>query len=386
MAAEDFHLDVTGRGLAFHAVPVRMDDLVASEHGRDWLGHSEDRPLVELRRMTRTFEALAEPLGRELARLAGTFDVVLSGIATADAADALVEAGGGRHVIALLAPFRPTRAGSAGVQAPVPHGDSWRNLVAGQSMNWFLAGAFGGPGRVVRRELGLPGTGRRHFTRVLRDSPTLLGVSRQVLPRPDDWPRTQEITGYWFLPAPEAWSPDPELADFLAAGDPPVYVGFGSMSTHDPEGTLATIVAALERSGRRGVIHRGGAGLSAGEVPETVRLVDQVPHDWLFPRCAGVVHHGGAGTTAAGLRAGVPSLVVPHIGDQSYWGRRVNELGAGPQPIRRHELTIERLATAIGELVTSRAMAERARSLGDRIRAENGVAVAVDALPRLGTR
>jgi UDP:flavonoid glycosyltransferase YjiC (YdhE family) len=106
-------------------------------------------------------------------------------------------------------------------------------------------------------------------------------------------------------------------------------------------------------------------------------MVDSIPFAWLFPRVAAVVHHGGAGTTAAGLRAGVPSIVIPFFGDQFFWGQRVAELGAGPEPIPRKKLTVERLAQAIQEALTDQTMRQRAANLGSKIQAEDGIARAV---------
>jgi UDP:flavonoid glycosyltransferase YjiC (YdhE family) len=106
-------------------------------------------------------------------------------------------------------------------------------------------------------------------------------------------------------------------------------------------------------------------------------MVDGVPHSWLFPRMAAVVHHGGAGTTAAGLAAGLPSVVVPFHGDQPFWARRVADLGVGPAPIPRKKLTVDRLVRAIDAAVTDTAMRRRAADLGARISAEDGIARAV---------
>ena len=111
-------------------------------------------------------------------------------------------------------------------------------------------------------------------------------------------------------------------------------------------------------------------------------MIDSVPFDWLFPRMAAVVHHGGAGTTSMGLRAGVPAVVTPFMGDQPFWGRRVHELGAGPQPIPRRHLTAERLAQAIHAAVSDESMADTAARLGERIRGENGVATAISIIER----
>jgi UDP:flavonoid glycosyltransferase YjiC (YdhE family) len=112
-------------------------------------------------------------------------------------------------------------------------------------------------------------------------------------------------------------------------------------------------------------------------------MVDSVPFSWLYPRLAAVVHHGGAGTTAAGLRAGVPSVVIPFFGDQPFWGQRVAELGVGPPPIPLRKLTVDHLSQAIQTVVNDQSMRQRAADLGAKIQAEDGIANAVAILEQL---
>ncbi len=206
--------------------------------------------------------------------------------------------------------------------------------------------------------------------------PLLYGYSPLVIPRPADWPDYAHVTGYWFLDG-DGWNPPADLMAFLEAGPPPVYVGFGSMTEHDPEQTTWIVVEALNQAGQRGIILSGWAGMGSIELPETIFRLDEAPHDWLFPRVAAVVHHGGAGTTAAGLRAGMPSISVPFFADQFSWAGRVFMLGAGVQPIPRKKLTAERLATAIRTATTDQKIRDCAAVIGQALRAEDGVGCAV---------
>ena len=210
----------------------------------------------------------------------------------------------------------------------------------------------------------------------LRQYPTLYGFSSSVIPQPSDWQNTQ-VTGYWFLDAAADWTPPAALMNFLNSGKPPVYIGFGSMGSRKPAATAALVLAALDRSGQRGILLSGWGGLSQANLPDTVLMVESIPHSWLFPRMAAVVHHGGAGTTAAGLRAGVPSIVIPFFGDQLFWGQRVAKLGVGTAPIPRKQLTVELLAQAIDRAVTDPVMIRQAANLGAKIQAEDGIAHAV---------
>jgi len=159
-----------------------------------------------------------------------------------------------------------------------------------------------------------------------------------------------------------------------------VYVGFGSMHLANPAETTALVVKALAATRQRGVLLTSVGGFLPENLPDSIFGVQSVPHDWLFPRMAAVVHHGGAGTTATALRAGVPSIGVPFFADQPFWTRRLTNSGAAPAPIQYRRLTVERLANAIRLATTDPAMKRRAALLGEGVRAENGVARAVDVI------
>ena len=210
--------------------------------------------------------------------------------------------------------------------------------------------------------------------------PVLLAFSSHVVPRPADWPDYATIPGYWFLERQDDWQPDPELEAFLAAGDAPIYVGFGSMAGKDPARLANIVIDALQRANLRGVLASGWGGLEAGDLPGTIFQIERAPHDWLFPRMSAVVHRGGAGTTAAGLRAGKPSVICPFMGDQPFWGSRVHALGAGPQPIPQKKLTAENLAQALQVAAKDITVRKKAEALGEQIRGEDGIANAVAAI------
>jgi UDP:flavonoid glycosyltransferase YjiC (YdhE family) len=207
--------------------------------------------------------------------------------------------------------------------------------------------------------------------------PWLYGFSPSVVPFPADWPSTVFVCGYWFTPAVHAWKPPEELLDFIESGPAPVYVGFGSMVGADPPHTARTVLEALEKTGQRAIFASGWGGMEFGRLPDTAFAVHDVPHEWLFPRMAAVVHHGGAGTTAAALRAGVPSVVVPYFYDQLFWGQRLYSLGVGSRPIRSRDLEATRLEQAIRTALDAPGIRERCRVLAERINAENGVQRAV---------
>jgi sterol 3beta-glucosyltransferase len=234
-----------------------------------------------------------------------------------------------------------------------------------------------------RETLGLPPRKITKGTLVRSNGspvPVMYPFSPCVVPRPSDWPDSAAITGYWFLPSDKQWTPPRDLVDFLDAGPPPVYVGFGSIAGKDPRRTAQTVVNALRQSGQRGILAGGWGGLDTADLPDSIFGIQQAPHDWLLPRVSAVVHHGGAGTTAAGLRAGKPAVICPFFGDQPFWGHRIKALGAGPEPIPQKKLTAERLADAIHTAVTHQSMQQRAREIGNKIRDENGIRRAIECI------
>lgn len=208
--------------------------------------------------------------------------------------------------------------------------------------------------------------------------PILYSYSPHVLPVPADYPAHVYVTGYWFLDQTPQWQPPDNLIDFLSSGTPPVYVGFGSMSGTKVEERMNIVLEALQRSGQRGLLASGWGGLKANDpLPANVFMLEQAPHDWLFPRVSAVIHHGGAGTTAAGLRAGKPTIIVPFLADQPFWGSVIHELGVGPQPIPQKKLSVAALTDAINMAVNDTGVYERAEILGEKTRAENGTSNAV---------
>lgn len=204
-------------------------------------------------------------------------------------------------------------------------------------------------------------------------TPLVFAYSPTVLPRPVDWTSSHiHIPGYFFINEPET-QPPPELQEFLEAGEVPVCISFGSNLNRDAGRIRRMVLAALAQNGQRGILLTGWGGKMEQEIPPNVLVLPEASHAWLLPRCQSVVHHGGAGTTGAGLRAGIPNLVVPSATDQPFWAKRVAELGAGPQPIPLKRLTTASLATALLAAQNDLAMRASAARVGEMIRAENGV-------------
>lgn len=197
-----------------------------------------------------------------------------------------------------------------------------------------------------------------------------------MIPKPKDWGSHITISGFYFLSLAENFTPEPELAAFLDAGPPPIYIGFGSIVVDDPNAMTKLIFVAIQKTGQRALVSKGWGGLGADAmgIPEGVFMLGNVPHDWLFKHVSCVVHHGGAGTTAAGIATGKPTVVVPFFGDQPFWGAMVAKAGAGPLPIPSKHLTSDNLAAAILEALKPKAL-DRAKILGASINSELGTEV-----------
>jgi sterol 3beta-glucosyltransferase len=258
------------------------------------------------------------------------------------------------------------------------------NLALYYTVRWFMWSLARPPvNNLLRKSLDLEPYSRLgplHRQPVERRR-VLYGYSERILPRSRDWPQNIQVTGFWFLDAADDWRPPDDLVAFLAAGPKPIYVGFGSMYPRDPKRITATVMAAIRKAGCRAIIARGWGGLVPDEAAgdPNIYLLQQAPHDWLFPRMAAAVHHGGAGTTAAAVRAGIPSLILPFITEQAFWSVQLEKLGVAAPRLNRHTVTADQLASGITR-TQSRTMREEAAALGQLIRAEDGVESAVAQL------
>jgi sterol 3beta-glucosyltransferase len=382
---ENFESLVRSYGIDFWPVAGSVQDIAASPEMRALLEKGNN--LAMMRQMAKEAErnAVAGAKGG-LAACKG-MELVLAGIGGLFIAAHLAEKFRIPLLQAYYIPFTPTRAYPSFSMAKIPSwfGGSLNRLSYHLTRQVMWLG-FRAADKLARQKvLHLPDPPffgpykelqRQHL-------PVLYGYSPSVIQPPPDWDENIHVTGYWFLDPPADWAPPRTLVDFLQAGPPPIYVGFGSMSHRNPEETTDLIVQALNQTSQRGIIQSGWSGLNTSNLPESIYMLDACPFSWLFPRVAVVVHHGGAGTTAAGLRAGVPSVVIPFFGDQPYWGQRVAELGVGPQPISQRKLTVELLVHAIRTAVTDQTMRRCAVELGEKIQAEDGIASAVTVVQHM---
>ena len=205
-----------------------------------------------------------------------------------------------------------------------------------------------------------------------------------LIPKPADWGPEIDIAGFVFLDLASSFKPPETLARFLETGEPPVYIGFGSIVVDDPDKFTSLIFKAVAKAGVRALVSKGWGGLGdEGHTPDNIYMLENTPHDWLFPRVSAVVHHGGAGTTAIGLKCGKPTMIVPFFGDQPFWGAMVARAGAGAhQATPYKKLTADVLAEGIKECLTSEAK-EAAEAIAKSIAEEgDGAKNAVDSFHR----
>lgn len=376
LSSENFETLVREAGVEFYSTGESIEAIIQSDEWHKTLESSNF--LKILAQMQRELKRYARTLAQRIPALLEGSDMIVAGAGGLGGVFAVADMLKIPMMQAYVFPFAPTREFPSPLVPNLPFGRLlnpisfhltrqmlWQSSKVGDSATREVLrlkkGSFWGPFRMLAE----------------RKVPALYGYSRHVLPVPQDWDNTQNVTGYWFLDEPDGWNPPPDLVEFLKAGPPPVYIGFGSMGSRNPQEAGQLAVEALERSGQRGILASGWGGISLSNLPQNVHLISSIPHTWLFERMSAVVHHGGAGTTAAGLRAGVPSIIIPFMGDQPFWGKRVADLGVGPMPIPRKKLTSQRLAEAIREAVSNHVMRERASVLGEKIRAEDGVGNAV---------
>jgi sterol 3beta-glucosyltransferase len=285
-------------------------------------------------------------------------------------------------IMALFQPLLPTRehAYIAGVGPKLPKFfDALTYAVLSVQQTFYDL-----PRYLLRPSLGMMPFFRTGFAKAPARGyvPTLHAYPEAVVPRPADWPDNACMTGAWRLDEKPEWQMPADLRAFLDAGEPPIYIGFGSMSFGSSRNE-AIIREALDIWGGRAVLAKGWGGLSGAEAPPNAFLLDKAPHDKLFPFMRAVVHHGGAGTALAGLAAGRPGFVVPQFFDQPYWGERVCALGCGPKPVHLRDLTGKSLAEGLSDLAGNAGYAEAARHLGEKLGAENGAENAVKRIETL---
>lgn len=376
---------ITGCGLGFHPVPGDPQQMGASEQGQRWQ-EGGGGAMSGIRFIRLIAENLRDVNAALLQAARQDTDVLLLAGLSWFGGYRIAQGLGLPSIGLALQPAHPTSEFlPSGITARSL--GRWGNRVVGRAA--MIAGprAMYKPSQRLLTQEGLPDLSIRQIWRHQDATrwPFFYGYSPAVVPRPPDWREGVDVVGYWWPQHPVGWTPPADLERFLAAGPPPVFVGFGSRNPAGA-GRLTEIVAAARRqTGVRMVVQAGWANLGAGhrEAGEDVITIGEVPHDWLFPKMAAVVHSAGAGTTAAGLRAGVPTVSVPMITDQPFWASRVTALGAGPAAVPYKALSAQSLTAAISDAVSRGSYRSRAQEIAKQLASEDGTLPVIRALARL---
>lgn len=380
----NFENFVTGYDIPFRSLRFDIQEFLDSEQGRDLLKGHPYRPAQVLKTL-RIIKEKVMPMAKDL--LEDTWQLCQD-------ADALIfhpKITGGEHISELgripcisastVPMFTPTSEfampGMPFVDlGPVLNKWSYELITLG------LMSYRGVMNEFRKNSLGLPPMNLFDTDRKRRWSniPILYCFSSSLVPVQES--SNVHATGYWFLDQHTDWRPSHGLVDFLNSGDSPVYFGFGSMPLPNPEETLDKIIESIRKTGIRAVIATGWSKMESRVSSDRIHFIDSAPHDWLFERVKAVVHHGGAGTTAAGLRAGKPTLICPVAVDQPFWGYMVHKRNVGPKPIPVSHITVSNLTAAIESITTDQKMITKAGALGQKIRDEDGVSKAVEIIEK----
>jgi sterol 3beta-glucosyltransferase len=364
--------------LPFHPLRGDVQKIMAGETGREFMERSGANPIQSIISMRKMLGPIATQMAEDALEASRDADAFITLAVFAPFGKTIAEIHGIPLILVEPTPVLPT------ADFPAPGFPLQKNLggmfnrLSGFAMLEVIWQWYRPFVNEFRKRYGLRPMHGSDIYRILTFTPLLGAYSPMIIPQPSDWSEDAHITGYWFQDHISDWHPSVELESFLEEGEPPVYVGFGSMAGRDPERFSKIVLDALLKTGQRGVIATGWGGMNVMQVPKTVFVLDSAPHGWLFRRMSAVIHHGGAGTTAEGLRAGVPSVIVPFTVDQPFWGKQVKTLGVGPEPIPASKLTSNALADAIQLTITDSKMRERAASIGEAIRMEDGVGKAVN--------
>jgi UDP:flavonoid glycosyltransferase YjiC (YdhE family) len=358
---------VEKHGLEVQSVDVDVQAMATS------LGSRLHNPVVFVRTVRDTLHTVEE----QAAKTADGADLVV-GSGAQVLASSVCQARGVPYIYAAYAPTMLRSWCHAPITLPWQGLPSWCNKVLWTAhtvvANLTLRGFVNGH----RARLGVPPV--RDVVSMIVNHPLVLGAFDGHLAHPpEDFPGTLHTTGFWFMEDDTPLAP--QVESFLSAGDPPVYVGFGSMPHTNPQELSRVVLEAVAQARVRAVLGAGWTGLGTRDaVPDSCLVTDGVNHAKLFPRVAAAIHHGGAGTTATAARCGIPQVVVPHLLDQFYWGHRVHTQGLGPRPIPVKRLRADNLADAMRQAVGHAPYRTRAQEVARGMEGTHGVASAVARL------
>lgn len=369
-------------GLEFAPITGNPRDIVQGEQGQAWL-QSTDNYLLFLRQVSKIARGMIGKLSSDMLDGGRGSDALIYSLPLAVSGYSTAEVLGIPGIPASLYPLHPTRAFPSIMTPTLPLDWGPLNRLSGAGVAelfWLMVRPL-----LATEARTNSGLGRLPLRIPLkawekRCQPFLYGYSPSVIPRPGDWSESEVVCGYWFSERHDEWKPPADLLRFIESGPPPAYVGFGSMASGDSTLLTRSVLEAIRRTGLRAIFSSGWGGLKTESLPANVLPVGHVPHDWLLPRVSMAVHHGGAGTTAAVLRAGIPSIIVPFFADQFFWGQLVQSRGLGPSPLPHKKLSADALEQRIRTVLAADSMRQRCTDMAGKIAGEDGIATAVAAV------
>jgi vancomycin aglycone glucosyltransferase len=367
----DFAGDAAAASVDYHGMGRSMDALLA-KHGAAIQGHVWGLAHAIKREVDFGVEQQFALLGE----LVPEADCVVAA-SMVFAARSCAERAGKPYRYIAFAPETFPSCHHPGLGEPRQNLPRWLNRVSWWAVrrldNWLLRRSVNDG----RSKLGLPPI-RDALAHFADPACSLLATDAELAPAPPDVAMAFPTSGAMLLdddgPLPEA------VEAFLAAGAPPVYVGFGSMPDPRPVKTSAVLFEAIRMAGCRAIVFSGGDAQVKPESGPDILHVGKLPHARLFPRLALAVHHGGAGTCARVARAGIPQVIVPHLLDQFPWAARLAKRGLAPPPLHRKALTSKALSARIRQALEDATMRERAAGLAKRLAGRDGAAAAADLL------
>jgi sterol 3beta-glucosyltransferase len=378
MAHENFKEFVEGFGLSFSPLRGNVEEMLQSDEGMQVLRKGDIISFSNyLKKMTvETSKTVLDDILETCKRS----DFLITSLLALPWVDSVAEKLGKRWaIIQLSIPTVPTRV------FPLALMDLFDFPAFNLFTYRFYEFAYHQSGKKTvnkfRASLGLPKLKVPLLKQIESEKiPNLHCISPSLISRPHDWAENNDITGFLFLPdAVQKNIPD-NLIQWLAEGDKPVYIGFGSIPVPNANLLRELIQLLLDTTSHRIVFCRGWSPTIS--LPESPRLftIDTISHQWMFPRCKAAVIHGGVGTTAAGLQAGIPLVITSIIADQPWLGKLITQNKLGVH-IPFKKLNRKNFASAI-ETTQNTDIIRNAQKISEQINKENGLEKTLDILEK----
>lgn len=357
--------------------PDELGKLFANQAGKNWF--------KMIKSMADHVKPIAIDTFQTIRNSTQDADLIIHSFLMTDAGRTISQKQGIPDISAQLFPVFMSTGEFAPVALPdLPLGNSYR--IGMHKLNTFM---FQSSARFMFKRLKktspeLPDLAPWPFSEPIQKQPPILfAYSEHVLPKPNDWPSNAFVTGYWQLPIPSDWVPPTDLITFITHGEPPIFFSPGSMQSKKSDELLTKVLHAARNINKRIIVGVSSEVVSPELLGKDVFCVRGIPYRWLFPQMSFVMHHGGAGTTGTAVTAGIPNSAIPFSVDQTFWARRLNKLGVGPQFPSLNKLSIDKLEELIIDGVNNIEYKKQAENIAEKIKTEDGIASAIKIINQL---